>query len=50
MNKYDSLIVGTGLFVSIFAYEASKRGKKCLAIDKRDHTGRMINEVLLFEC
>ena len=35
--KYDYLIVGSGLFGSIFAYEANKRGKKCLVIDKRDH-------------
>ena len=33
--KYDYLIVGSGLFGSIFAYEANKRGKKCLVIDKR---------------
>lgn len=37
--KYDYLIVGTGLFGSIFAYEAHKRGKRCLAIDKRNHIG-----------
>lgn len=37
--KYDYLIVGTGLFGSIFAYEARKRGKRCLAIDKRNHIG-----------
>lgn len=36
---YDYLIVGAGLFGSIFAYEANKRGKKCLVIDKRDHIG-----------
>lgn len=36
---YDYLIVGSGLFGSIFAYEANKRGKKCLVIDKRDHVG-----------
>lgn len=36
---YDYLIVGSGLFGSIFAYEATKRGKKCLVIDKRDHIG-----------
>ena len=35
--KYDYLIVGTGLFGAIFAYEANKRGKKCLVIDKRNH-------------
>lgn len=39
MKKYDYLIVGTGLFGSIFAYEANKRGKKCLVIDKRSHIG-----------
>ena len=32
---YDYLIVGSGLFGSILAYEANKRGKKCLVIDKR---------------
>ena len=39
MRKYDYLIVGSGLFGSIFAYEANKRGKKCLIIDKRSHIG-----------
>ena len=38
-KKYDYLIVGSGLFGSIFAYEASKRGKKCLVIEKRNHIG-----------
>jgi UDP-galactopyranose mutase len=37
--KYDYLIVGAGLFGSIFAYEANKRGKKCLVIDMRSHVG-----------
>lgn len=35
--KYDYLIVGAGLFGSIFAHEATKRGKKVLVIDKRPH-------------
>lgn len=35
--KYDYLIVGSGLFGSIFAYEANKKGKKCLVIEKRSH-------------
>ena len=35
--QYDYLIVGSGLFGSIFAYEANKRGKKCLVVDKRPH-------------
>ena len=37
--KYDYLIVGSGLFGSIFAYEANKRGKKCLVVEKRSHIG-----------
>ncbi|WP_462267229.1 UDP-galactopyranose mutase [Mucilaginibacter sp.] len=39
MKKYDYLIVGSGLFGSVFAHEANKRGKTCLVIDKRDHAG-----------
>lgn len=39
MRKYDYIVVGAGLFGSIFAYEANKRGKKCLVIDKRNHIG-----------
>ena len=37
--KYDYLIVGSGLFGSVFAYEMTKRGKKCLVIEKRSHIG-----------
>lgn len=36
---YDYLIVGAGLFGCVFAHEATKKGKKCLVIDKRDHVG-----------
>lgn len=39
MKKYDYLIVGTGLFGAVFAHEMTKRGKACLAIDKRAHIG-----------
>ena len=39
MKKYDYLIVGAGLYGSIFAYEMNKKGKKCLVIDKRNHIG-----------
>lgn len=39
MNKLDYLIVGSGLYGSVFAHEATKRGLKCLVIDKRDHIG-----------
>ncbi len=35
--KYDYLIVGAGLFGAVFAYEAKKKGKKVLVIDKRNH-------------
>ena len=37
--KYDYLIVGAGLFGSVFAHEMNKKGKKCLVIDKRNHIG-----------
>lgn len=37
--EYDFLIVGAGLFGSVFAREAADRGHKCLVIDKRDHIG-----------
>ncbi|WP_196606653.1 UDP-galactopyranose mutase [Pectinatus frisingensis] len=37
--KYDYLIVGSGLFGSVFAHEAMKCGKRCLIIDKRSHVG-----------
>ncbi|MBU7595768.1 UDP-galactopyranose mutase [Metabacillus halosaccharovorans] len=36
---YDYLIVGSGLFGSVFAFEANKRGQTCLVVDKRDHIG-----------
>ena len=37
--KYDYIIVGSGLFGSIIAYEMTKKGKKCLVIEKRPHIG-----------
>lgn len=39
MKKYDYLVVGSGLCGAVFAYEATKRGKTCLVIDRRDHIG-----------
>lgn len=36
---YDYLVVGAGLFGSVFAYEAKKRGKRVLVIDRRSHVG-----------
>ena len=37
--KYDYLIVGAGLFGSVFAQQALEAGKSCLVIDKREHIG-----------
>lgn len=34
---YDYVIVGAGLYGAVFAHEATKRGKKCLVLDRRDH-------------
>ena len=39
MQTYNYLIVGAGLFGAVFACEATKKGKKCLVIDKRPHIG-----------
>lgn len=39
MKQYDYLIVGAGLFGATFAYMARRAGKRCLVIDKRQHTG-----------
>lgn len=39
MAKYDYLVVGAGLYGSMFAYVATQKGKKCLVIDKRSHKG-----------
>ena len=36
---YDYLIVGSGFFGSICAYELNKIGKKVIVIDSRDHIG-----------
>lgn len=36
---YDYLIVGAGLFGSVFAHLAKRDGKKCLVIDKRPQLG-----------
>lgn len=38
-DKYDFLIVGAGLFGATFAHLAHKQGKRCLVIDRRNHTG-----------
>lgn len=38
-KKYDYLIVGSGLYGATFAHLATKAGKSCLVIDKREHLG-----------
>lgn len=36
-KHYDYLIVGTGLYGSVFSHEMGKNRKKCYVIDKRNH-------------
>ncbi len=36
---YDYLIVGAGLYGSVFANQATQNGKSCLVIDRRSHLG-----------
>ena len=36
---YDYVIVGSGLFGSVCAYELTKKGNKCLVLEKRNHIG-----------
>ena len=37
--SYHYLIIGTGLYGAVFTYEMTRRGKRCLVIDKRNHIG-----------
>ena len=37
--KYDYLVVGAGLFGSVFANQAKEKGKRVLVIDKKNHIG-----------
>ena len=36
MGKFDYLIVGSGLYGSIFAREATNKGYKCLVISRKN--------------
>ena len=36
-EKFDYLVVGSGLFGAVFAYEAAQRGFKVKVIEKREH-------------
>ena len=37
MPRYDYLVVGAGLTGAVFAHEATRLGKRCLVIDRREH-------------
>lgn len=39
MKKFDYLIVGSGLFGSVCAFELTKQGFSCVVIEKRNHKG-----------
>ena len=39
MKQYNYLIIGSGLTGAVFAREAVNRGKSCLVLEKRGHTG-----------
>ena len=39
MNRYDYLIVGSGLYGCVFAREAMDAGKTVLVLERRGHTG-----------
>ena len=47
VKKYDYLIVGAGLYGAVFAHEATKAGKSCLVIDKRNH---IAGNIYTYEC
>ena len=38
-KKYDYLIVGSGLYGSVLAYELTKKNKRVLVLEKRNHIG-----------
>jgi UDP-galactopyranose mutase len=39
MEKVDYLVVGAGVYGSVFAREMTDAGYKCIVIDKRTHIG-----------
>ncbi|NCC98252.1 MAG: UDP-galactopyranose mutase [Bacteroidia bacterium] len=39
MKRYDFIIVGSGLFGSVFAHEMVSKGYSCLVLERRDHVG-----------
>lgn len=38
-KQYDYLLVGAGLYNGVVAWHATKAGKRCLIVEKRDHIG-----------
>ena len=38
-EKYDVLVVGSGLYGALSAWKAKREGKRCLVIDRRPHPG-----------
>ena len=42
-DKYDYLIVGSGLYGSVCAYELHKAGKKVLVLERKDNIGGAIS-------
>ena len=38
-KHFNYLVVGAGLFGSVFSREMTDRGKSCVVIDKRFHVG-----------
>lgn len=51
---YDFLLVGSGLFNAVFAYEAMKRGRTCAVLERRKHIGgncytRLVNGIVVHE-
>ena len=38
-ERYDYLLVGAGLYNAVVAYHATKAGKTCLVVEKREHLG-----------
>ena len=39
MREFDYLIVGSGLFGAVFAWMATRAGRRCLVLERRGHTG-----------
>ncbi len=42
-RRYDYLIVGSGLMGATFAHLATRAGRRCLVVERREHTGGNIH-------